>query len=217
MLDLGIAWERITVATEATRSRENTRARLLDAAAQVFAEVGIGGASVEAICERAGFTRGAFYSNFDSKDELFLELSTSVASRRIDEVRSRVAELEADPSFSEGDDLGSLMRVLDAVGDDRLGMMLMAEIRIRAMRDAEFGKAFLEQQERLLSEIEAIIDDVVRVRRLRLRTSATEAARLMLAVWETTSVRGAIARLPEAQREAECSRAVTRAAQLVID
>src|SRR5690606_28857067 len=106
----------ITVATEATRSRENTRARLLDAAAQVFAEVGIGGASVEAICERAGFTRGAFYSNFDSKDELFLELSTSVASRRIDEVRSRVAELETDPSFSEGDDLGTLMRVLDAVG-----------------------------------------------------------------------------------------------------
>ena len=45
--------------TPATRSRENTRARLLDAAAQVFAEVGLDGASVEAVCDRAGFTRGA--------------------------------------------------------------------------------------------------------------------------------------------------------------
>jgi len=52
------------MSTPATRSRENTRARLLEAAAQVFAEAGLDGASVEAVCERAGFTRGAFYSNF---------------------------------------------------------------------------------------------------------------------------------------------------------
>ena len=58
------------MSTPATRSRENTRARLLEAAAQVFAEAGLDGASVEAVCERAGFTRGAFYSNFESKDEL---------------------------------------------------------------------------------------------------------------------------------------------------
>ena len=67
--------------TPATRSRENTRARLLDAAAQVFAEVGLDGASVEAVCDRAGFTRGAFYSNFESKDELFLMLAGSVGEQ----------------------------------------------------------------------------------------------------------------------------------------
>ena len=51
-----------------------TRAALLDAAAQLFVERGLQGASVEAISERAGFTRGAFYSNFASKEELFAEL-----------------------------------------------------------------------------------------------------------------------------------------------
>jgi AcrR family transcriptional regulator len=51
-----------------------TRRALLDAAGDVFIERGLQGASVEAIAERAGFTRGAFYSNFASKEELFAEV-----------------------------------------------------------------------------------------------------------------------------------------------
>ena len=54
--------------------RAQTRQRLMTAAVGVFAERGIIGASVEEICERAGFTRGAFYSNFSDKDELVLAL-----------------------------------------------------------------------------------------------------------------------------------------------
>lgn len=51
-----------------------TRRALLEAAGEVFIERGLQGASVEAIAERAGFTRGAFYSNFSSKEELFAEV-----------------------------------------------------------------------------------------------------------------------------------------------
>ena len=51
-----------------------TRARLLDAAEQVFLRGGLQGSSVEEIAAEAGFTRGAFYSNFKSKEELFVEL-----------------------------------------------------------------------------------------------------------------------------------------------
>ena len=60
-------------ATRAERQAQ-TRARLLDAAAALFVDRGLQGTSVEAIAERAGFTRGAFYSNFASKEELFTEL-----------------------------------------------------------------------------------------------------------------------------------------------
>ncbi len=59
-------------------SREETRAltrqRLLQAAEEVFSERGFHGASIEEIVERAGYTSGAFYSNFESKEELFLAL-----------------------------------------------------------------------------------------------------------------------------------------------
>ena len=51
-----------------------TRKRLLDAAERVFLRRGLQGSSVEEIAAEAGYTRGAFYSNFKSKDELFVEL-----------------------------------------------------------------------------------------------------------------------------------------------
>jgi len=192
------------------RSRENTRARLLDAAAQVFAEVGLGGASVEAIVERAGFTRGAFYSNFDSKDELFLALAGAVASERIAHVRTRIGELVDAPTL---EDIGAF--VLGSV-DRPVDLMLTAEIRIRAMRDAEFGAAFAEQQERLIAEIAGIVTEATETRGLTLRVPADEAARMLLAVWEATSARGAILRLDEDQRKAECARSIATLAALII-
>jgi AcrR family transcriptional regulator len=55
-------------------TRDDTREKLFEAAARVFEDQGIGGASIEAIAAAAGFTRGAFYSNFDSKDELIIAM-----------------------------------------------------------------------------------------------------------------------------------------------
>ena len=59
--------------TRAERQAQ-TRQELLDAAARVFVKRGFTGASVEEISAEAGYTRGAFYSNFRSKNELFVEL-----------------------------------------------------------------------------------------------------------------------------------------------
>jgi AcrR family transcriptional regulator len=53
-------------------TRDDTREKLFEAAARVFEEQGIGHASIEAIAAAAGFSRGAFYSNFMSKDELIV-------------------------------------------------------------------------------------------------------------------------------------------------
>lgn len=54
--------------------KAKTKERLLDAAEEVFKEAGLAAASIERISERAGFTRGAFYSNYSSKEELYVEL-----------------------------------------------------------------------------------------------------------------------------------------------
>ena len=55
-------------------TRDDTRDKLFEAAARVFEEQGIGGASIETLAAAAGFTRGAFYSNFKSKDELIIAM-----------------------------------------------------------------------------------------------------------------------------------------------
>ncbi len=178
----------------ATRNRENTRARLLEAAAQVFAEVGLDGATVEAVCERAGFTRGAFYSNFESKDELFLTLAGSVADVRVQAVRARVEELAATGALADGcDPLVLVQQVMDVGGDDRLDVMLMSEIRLRALRDDQFGAGYLAQEREMVAGIAQIITDIVAAGHLVVRLPAETAARLLMVIWEGMAVRGAMA------------------------
>lgn len=73
------------------QSRAQTRARLLDAAAELFAENGVNGASVEQIAERAGYSRGALYGNFADKHELTMALLEQRTRREYDEVRALAA------------------------------------------------------------------------------------------------------------------------------
>src|ERR1700694_1401303 len=64
-------------------TRDDTCEKLFEAAARVFEEQGIGGASIEGIAAAAGFTRGAFYSNFASKDELIIAMLEDHVERSI--------------------------------------------------------------------------------------------------------------------------------------
>ncbi|WP_270411007.1 TetR/AcrR family transcriptional regulator [Microbacterium maritypicum] len=206
------------MSTPTTRSRENTRARLLEAAAQVFAEVGLDGASVEAVCERAGFTRGAFYSNFESKDELFLMLAASVSEVRVNAVRTRVEELTAAGALVEGcDPIDLVQQIMELGGDDRLGVMLLSEIRIRALRDARFGEAYLAQEREMVSSIAQIVDDIISAGLLRLRLPAEIAARMLMIVWEGMTVRGAMAGQDDAQLRHSGGEELGRLVQLLIE
>jgi AcrR family transcriptional regulator len=63
------------------RRRAMTRQHLLDAAAIVFARNGFHGSTLDEVAATAGFTKGAVYSNFTSKDDLFLELLDERTSR----------------------------------------------------------------------------------------------------------------------------------------
>ena len=69
-------------------AKDEVRARVLRAAGQVFAERGFSAASLDQVAAAAGFTKGAVYSNFDSKDELFLALMADTVSRRVDAVET---------------------------------------------------------------------------------------------------------------------------------
>ena len=77
--------------------RAATRARLLEGARQVIAEQGVRGASVEAICDAAGFTRGAFYSNFIDRDELVLALIADDHDTTLTHVEAVFASPPDDP------------------------------------------------------------------------------------------------------------------------
>lgn len=209
----------MTDAVVTSRRREATRQKLLDAAAQVFAEVGLDAASVEAICERAGFTRGAFYSNFETKDELFLELAGNVARERVDAVRSRVADLERSGAFSGApeDAFEIIQQVLDMSADDRMGVLLMSEIRIHALRSETLAAAYLAQDDEMQRSVAQIIDDIGRAKVLRFRLPSDLAARLMITVWESASARAAMAGLDYDEMCRRTNAELARVAELIIE
>lgn len=60
--------------TKKRRSREETRQRLLEAALKVFGANGYERATIDEIVREAGFSKGAFYVHFESKDDLFWEM-----------------------------------------------------------------------------------------------------------------------------------------------
>ncbi|MFT4229964.1 MAG: TetR family transcriptional regulator [Microbacterium sp.] len=179
----------VASAPAVTRGRERTRARLLDAAAEVFAEVGMDAVSVEAICERAGFTRGAFYSNFASKEELFLALITQLAGAKMDQVAVRVRELT--PTTIE-DIPAAVRHVLGhSLGGD-VEPQLISEMRTQALRDPRLGEAFLAWQAVMRARIAQIIAHVRDAYGLRVRMPVDDAAELLLDVSEDTCVRAAL-------------------------
>ncbi|MFG3229923.1 TetR/AcrR family transcriptional regulator [Kitasatospora sp. NPDC048194] len=77
------------------RRRAHTRARLIAAASELFLTVGFARTSIEDVCAAAGYTRGAFYSNFSGKEDLLLALFDDQAAARIAELEELAAACEA--------------------------------------------------------------------------------------------------------------------------
>jgi AcrR family transcriptional regulator len=116
-----------------------TRRQLLDAAERVFLRRGLQGSSVEEIAAEAGFTRGAFYSNFKSKDELFVELLQDRVYRQY----ARMAEQAQEQPGTPRERLRwGIERVRDVQKDEGGSWLfrLWLECLTQAARDEEFRK-----------------------------------------------------------------------------
>jgi AcrR family transcriptional regulator len=96
-------------------TRDETRHKLFEAAARVFEEQGIGGASVETVAAAAGFTRGAFYSNFKSMDELIIAMLEDHVERSIRRNLDLLAE------HSNIDDFLEALKNMDRSKQDPIG------------------------------------------------------------------------------------------------
>lgn len=132
-----------TVAPPSARRRE-TQLRLLDAATLVFSELGLQGASVEAICARAGFSRGAFYSNFSSKEQLFLALLEREFRRRADDVAEKALALEPliashGGHITAAEAASYIARFFGPSDDATAWFVLEAEFLLLAMRDTDLA------------------------------------------------------------------------------
>ena len=121
--------------TRAERQAQ-TRQELLDAAARVFVERGFEGASIEAITEEAGYTRGAFYSNFASKAELFAEL----LQQRVYTTYRQMAAASAAGERQSLRETGERLAAIQGATEGRWLFRLWLELLAHAGRDDQFRK-----------------------------------------------------------------------------
>ena len=96
-------------------TRDDTRDKLFEAAARVCEEQGIGSASIEDIAAAAGFTRGAFYSNFKSKDELIIAMIEEHVEQSIRRTHELLARHNNLPDFLNA------LKTMDRTKQDPLG------------------------------------------------------------------------------------------------
>lgn len=112
-----------------------TRAALLDAAERSFVERGFQGASVEVVTESAGFSRGAFYSNFESKEQMFSELLQDRVYAHYRRMATTAGEASGRPSLRQ---VGEQLAAIQANPDGHWLFRLWLELLAHAGRDEHF-------------------------------------------------------------------------------
>ena len=171
-----------TAGPRTSARRERTRERLLDAALDLFAEHGVEATSIEAICEGADFTRGAFYSNFEDKADLVDALTSREQVRAVRQLREAIQNGPwATDEQCDASDLDAIGRIvttlLRAITLDPRWGVINSELRLMAMRDPRLAPSYLAREEALLGaigeevgrllaqlEVELLIPDLVFIR-----------------------------------------------------
>lgn len=171
-------------APRVTKRRGETRRRLLDAARETFAEVGFGRATVEDVCTRAGYTRGAFYSNFVSLDELFLAMWQERTDAFLDAVEASLDTIVAEPIVSLE---AGLDRMLEVALIDEAWYRVQAEFTAHALRVTGLREVMAAREARIAELLLRVLDRAFAHAERRILDREAFAAAL-IAVHEGTAI-----------------------------
>lgn len=144
-----------------------TRSRFLQAAEKIFARDGFDSAKLEEIAAEAGYTRGAFYANFDTKEDLFLALLEREISSRIADLHRQVAKQES-PSAK----LSALRDFWLATCLDRRWSLLAMEFKLFAVRHPEVKARLIAMHQRLVFSGVELLQNIMNALGRKLPVSA---------------------------------------------
>ena len=116
--------------------------------------MGFGQTSIEQITTAAGFSRGAFYSNFDSTEELFFALY----EQRADAITAQVAQALTAPSRSVAE---LVDRVVTALSVDRQWIVVRTDFLLHAARTPHVAAALAAQQDALRTILSPHLADAI--------------------------------------------------------
>jgi AcrR family transcriptional regulator len=172
---------------QVTPRREVTRQRLLTAAAEIFAERGMHGATVEDICEAAGFTRGAFYSNFADKEQLFSALLRQKEEELLARVHRVLAAEAGVPAPDGGDVIEQLVeKVLATQPMDRESHLVHAEFSLYAIRNPAAARELTVEGDRFRTELAELLEAGLARAGRRLSVAPADAVAVVIATFQVS-------------------------------
>lgn len=158
-------------------SRAQTRERLLDAARRVFARGGYGGASVDAIAAEAGYSKGAFYGNFETKEAVFLELLSLHKASEADQLAALVGS-----GRTAAEILDSLDVWLERMNADADWALLAMELQLHARRSPTFAAEYDAIQARHRDRLGELVERLFALSGKRLPAPAPQLAGGLMAL-----------------------------------
>jgi AcrR family transcriptional regulator len=135
--------------------QQRTRSRLMDSAAKVFACKGMQQGSIDEVAEDAGYTKGAFYANFKSKEELFLAMLDERFAERIEASEQAFATDDESPPDQARHAAAEFAR---ATRTDPEAERLFIEFANYALQNEDFRQELLTRFATLRSRLAAIFE-----------------------------------------------------------
>jgi AcrR family transcriptional regulator len=158
--------------------REQTRGCLVAAAAKVFTRRGYDNASLDEVAEEAGFTKGAVYSNFKGKEDLFLATFDTHFEERLQSIK-RVMQEEPD---EQGTAHAAGMDFMDKLNRDPDYFVLFFEFWAYAQRNPGVKKKFLPRVQRFRSALAELFEAKSDVTGLELPMPTEQLASMLIAM-----------------------------------
>ncbi len=169
----------------AERRRQQTREYLLRAAAQVFAERGFHEATLDEVAAAAGFTKGAVYSNFKNKEDLFLALLEDAYARDMAAIKETLEASDVPPEARLGDFVQMMRGEMEYVPN--LGTLYL-EFHLYALRNPTARERLNELERADVRAIADIIESERTQREIEIDEPVERTARIIVALFRGISM-----------------------------
>ena len=169
----------------AERRRQQTREYLLHAAAQVFAERGFHEATIDEVASAAGFTKGAVYSNFKNKEDLFLALLEDAYAKDTAAIKQTLGASDVPPEARLGDFVQMMRNEMAQMPD--LGALYL-EFHLYALRNPSARERMNELERADVRAIAEIIESERTQREIEIDDPVERTARIIVALFRGISM-----------------------------
>ena len=136
------------------QSQAQTREHLMQAAQKLFSQSGLNGTSIDKIVANAGFTKGAFYSNFATKEDLML----AILEQHKEKVFSQMQDLII--ATKKEDLIGVIQNWLSHSAGDKDWILFSAELEMNAARNPELSKSFKQFMDMQYDKMAIALDTI---------------------------------------------------------